>query len=63
MLGESNKEDNRVDLLAKLTTGEIVLIEVQVNTESDYLCRLEDYLIRWNHLFCWNSQQRHISFN
>ena len=42
---ESNKEDkggkfNRVDLLAKLTTGEIVLIEVQVNTESDYLCRM-----------------------
>ena len=42
---ESNKEDkdnkfNRVDLLAKLTTGEIVLIEVQVNTETDYLCRM-----------------------
>jgi len=42
---ESNKEDkdgklNRVDLLAKLTTGEIVLIEVQVNSESDYFCRM-----------------------
>jgi predicted transposase/invertase (TIGR01784 family) len=42
---ESNKEDkdgklNRVDLLAKLTTGEIVLIEVQVNTETDYFLRM-----------------------
>src|SRR3990170_147461 len=42
---ESNKEDrngklNRVDLLAELTTGEIVLIEVQVNSESDYFCRM-----------------------
>src|SRR3989304_9186591 len=42
---ESNKEDrngklNRVDLLAELTTGEIVLIEVQVNSETDYFCRM-----------------------
>lgn len=42
---ESNKEDrdgklNRVDLIAKLTTGEIVIIEVQVNTETDYFLRM-----------------------
>lgn len=42
---ESNKEDqdgklNRVDLLAKLVTGEIVLIKVQVNTETDYFYRM-----------------------
>jgi predicted transposase/invertase (TIGR01784 family) len=42
---ESNKEDerakfNRVDILAKLSDGEIVLIEVQSNTESDYFCRM-----------------------
>ena len=42
---ESNKEDkdgklNRVDLLAKLETGEIVLVEVQVNTETDYFLRM-----------------------
>lgn len=42
---ESNKENpfgkvNRVDLLAQLTTGEVVLIEVQVNSESDYFMRM-----------------------
>ena len=42
---ESNKEDkdgklNRVDLLAKIETGEIVLVEVQVNTETDYFLRM-----------------------
>lgn len=42
---ESNKEEalgklNRVDLLAQLATGEIVLIEVQVNSESDYFMRM-----------------------
>jgi len=42
---ESNKEDkdgklNRVDILAELTTGERVLIEVQVNSETDYFYRM-----------------------
>lgn len=42
---ESNQEDrddkqNRVDLLAQLENGEIVLIEVQVNTEYDYFHRM-----------------------
>jgi predicted transposase/invertase (TIGR01784 family) len=42
---ESNKEDkdgklNRVDVIAKLATDEIVLIEVQVNTETDYFLRM-----------------------
>lgn len=42
---ESNKEDkdikfNKVDILVELAGGEIVLIEVQVNTESDYFYRM-----------------------
>lgn len=42
---ESNKEDrddkqNRVDILAQLDSSEIVLIEVQVNTEYDYFQRM-----------------------
>jgi predicted transposase/invertase (TIGR01784 family) len=42
---ESNKEEecgklNRVDLLAKLETGELVLIEIQVNSETDYFMRM-----------------------
>ena len=42
---ESNKDDkdgkyNRVDILVELEGGEIVLIEVQVNTESDYFYRM-----------------------
>ena len=31
---------NRIDFLAKLTTGWLVLIEVQVNTETDYSYRM-----------------------
>ena len=43
--GESNKADqddksNKIDVLAKLTTGELVIIEVQVNTEDDYFSRM-----------------------
>lgn len=43
--GESNRDhendrSNRTDILAKLTTGEIVIIEVQVNTEEDYFSRM-----------------------
>ena len=42
---ESNKEErdlkyNKVDILVELDTKEIVLIEVQVNTESDYFYRM-----------------------
>ena len=42
---ESNKEErddkqNRVDILAELESKEIVLIEVQVNTEYDYFHRM-----------------------
>ena len=42
---ESNKDDkdikyNKVDILVELASGEIVLIEVQVNTESDYFYRM-----------------------
>src|SRR5208283_4804617 len=42
---ESNKNDrnnkhNRVDILAELDSGELVLIEVQVNRESDFLQRI-----------------------
>ena len=42
---ESNKEErddkqNRVDILAQLGSNEIVLIEVQVNTEYDYFQRM-----------------------
>ena len=42
---ESNKNGrdikfNRVDILVKLDSDEIVLIEVQVSTESDYFCRM-----------------------
>lgn len=42
---ESNREyendrSNRTDVLAKLTTGELVIIEVQVNTEADYFSRM-----------------------
>jgi predicted transposase/invertase (TIGR01784 family) len=42
---ESNKETkdskfNKVDILVELAGGEIVLIEVQVNTESDYFYRM-----------------------
>jgi predicted transposase/invertase (TIGR01784 family) len=42
---ESNKHDddgkfNRVDLLVQLDGGEIVLVEVQVDTEPDYLYRM-----------------------
>ena len=42
---ESNKEDeddkyNKVDILVKLDNGEIVLIEVQVNTQFDYFHRM-----------------------
>lgn len=42
---ESNKETyddklNRVDMLAELATGELVLIEVQVNREVDFLQRV-----------------------
>ncbi|MFA6409019.1 MAG: Rpn family recombination-promoting nuclease/putative transposase [Gammaproteobacteria bacterium] len=42
---ESNKDhrddkQNRVDMLVRLQSGEIVLIEVQVNTEDDYLHRI-----------------------
>ncbi len=42
---ESNKNDkdgkyNKVDILVELENGEIVLIEVQVNTESDYFYRM-----------------------
>jgi predicted transposase/invertase (TIGR01784 family) len=42
---ESNKETeeekyNKVDILVKLDNGEIVLIEVQVNTEFDYFHRM-----------------------
>ncbi|MCK4608614.1 MAG: Rpn family recombination-promoting nuclease/putative transposase, partial [Gammaproteobacteria bacterium] len=42
---ESNKDDedgkfNKVDILVELSGGEIVLIEVQVNTESDYFHRM-----------------------
>ena len=42
---ESNKEDqdnkfNKVDILVKLENGEIVLVEVQVNTEFDYFHRI-----------------------
>ncbi len=42
---ESNQEDhdekqNRVDILAQLEDGEIVLIEVQTNTEQDYFHRM-----------------------
>lgn len=42
---ESNKNDrdikfNRVDILVKLDSDEMVLIEVQVSTESDYFCRM-----------------------
>ena len=42
---ESNKgthddKSNRVDMLAELTTGELVLIEVQVNHEIDFLQRI-----------------------
>ncbi|MCK4609292.1 MAG: Rpn family recombination-promoting nuclease/putative transposase [Gammaproteobacteria bacterium] len=42
---ESNKDDhdskyNKVDILVELTSKEIVLIEIQVNTESDYFYRM-----------------------
>jgi predicted transposase/invertase (TIGR01784 family) len=42
---ESNKDDkdgkyNKVDILVELEGGEVVLIEVQVNTESDYFYRM-----------------------
>ena len=42
---EGYKEDkdgkqNRVDMLVQLESGEVVLIEVQVNTESDYFYRM-----------------------
>ena len=42
---ESNKDErdskqNRVDVLVQVQNGEIVLIEVQVNTELDYLQRM-----------------------
>ena len=42
---ESNREDhddkqNRVDILAQLEDGEIVLIEVQTDTEQDYFQRM-----------------------
>ena len=42
---ESNKDEkdiklNKVDVLVELAGGEIVLIEVQVNTESDYFYRM-----------------------
>ena len=42
---ESNKADkdgkyNKVDIVVELDTGEVVLIEVQVNTESDYFYRM-----------------------
>lgn len=42
---ESNKDDhddkqNRVDILVQLASGEIALIEVQVNIEQDYLYRM-----------------------
>lgn len=41
----SNKDDkdgkyNKVDILVELVGGEVVLIEVQVNTESDYFYRM-----------------------
>ena len=43
--GESNRDDkdnkqNKVDILVKLESGELVLIEVQVNTEYDYFHRM-----------------------
>lgn len=43
--GESNRahqdnKSNRIDILAKLITGELVIIEVQVNTEEDYFYRM-----------------------
>ena len=42
---ESNKEDkdersNKVDILVELKDGEIVIVEVQVNTEHDYFHRM-----------------------
>jgi predicted transposase/invertase (TIGR01784 family) len=42
---ESNKDNedikfNKVDILVKLSDGEIVLVEVQTSTESDYFCRM-----------------------
>ena len=42
---ESNREErddkqNRVDILAQLEDGEIVLIEVQTDTEQDYFHRM-----------------------
>ena len=42
---ESNKEDedgkyNKVDILVELKGGEIVIVEVQVNTEHDYFHRM-----------------------
>ena len=42
---ESNKETkedkcNKVDVLVKLDNSEVVLIEVQVNSESDYFYRM-----------------------
>ena len=42
---ESNKEDvdgkyNKVDILVELEGGEIVIVEVQVNTEHDYFHRM-----------------------
>lgn len=43
--GESNKEDendkyNKVDILVKLDNDELVLVEVQVNTQHDYFHRM-----------------------
>jgi predicted transposase/invertase (TIGR01784 family) len=42
---ESNKDNkdvkfNKVDILVKLDNNEIVLVEVQASTESDYFCRM-----------------------
>jgi len=39
---KENKEDkyNKVDILVKLDNGELVIIEVQVNSESDYFYRM-----------------------
>ena len=42
---ESNKKDqnnklNRVDMLVQLQNDEIVLIEIQIETEPDYLSRM-----------------------
>jgi predicted transposase/invertase (TIGR01784 family) len=42
---ESNKEDedgkyNKVDILVEMASGEVVIVEVQVNTEHDYFHRM-----------------------